>query len=178
MPTKVEALREGNHAVFILRIPFAKLLQNIDFYKSLLMEALLVADNLDSDQLSELVVNASQYLSKTTLSEDVYNLVAVCQVVSSNNGVVAAFIVIAKIGGRCLQIAHHFTSTLSAAKVDIVIVDNLASFVDVEHSDANGFLRAHTLLWRCPLFESIQSSGGNICLLASGADLAHLSIGL
>ncbi len=65
MPAKVEALRKVDHAVPILRVllhsvslcqmececrksyPFAKLLQDIDFYQSLLVEALLVTDDFD-----------------------------------------------------------------------------------------------------------------------------------
>lgn len=141
------------------------------------MEPLFIADNFDSHKLSQFMVNASQNLPKTSLSKNVNNFIAVRKVVTSDNRVVAPLIVVAKIWCVRLQITDDFACALGAAKVNIMIVDNFASFVNIEHGNADGFLRTHALLGRSPFLEGIQSSCRNVRFLASRTHLAHLVIG-
>lgn len=102
MSTEVEALREADHAVLVFGIPFAQLLQDIDFDKSLLVEALLVSNNLHCDKCASLVIDTSDDLSKASLAKNVYNFVSESQMISWYDAVVTPFVIIAKVGGTRL----------------------------------------------------------------------------
>ena len=154
--------------------PFAKLLQNVDFDKSLLVEPLLVPDDLDCHQDSELVVNASHNLAKTALSKNVDNLIPVCQVVTWHNGIVTALVIIPKIWLVRVQVADNFGCALCATEIHIIIVHNLATFVDVQHGDADRLVRANPLLRGSSLPERVDGPSGNLSLLAPRAHFPHL----
>ena len=138
------------------------------------MKPLLVPDDLDSDEHTELVVDASDYLSKATLSKNVNDLVSVGEVVSWDDSVVSALVIVAKIWCVRLHVAHDLVGVLRAAKVDVVEVDNLSPLVDVEHGDADGLVCADALLGRRALSQGIQCTGGDLSLFASRAHLSHL----
>jgi hypothetical protein len=74
--------------------PFDKVLEYFDFNESLVMETLLIANDLDSNHISSLVISALQNLTERTFSEDVDNLVAVVEVIVRNEEIIASLIVI------------------------------------------------------------------------------------
>ena len=77
--------------------PIAQLLQDVDFYQSLLMEPLLVSNDLDSHQSARLVINASDNLTKAAFPKDVDDFVSVREVISYSNTIIATIVVIAKV---------------------------------------------------------------------------------
>ena len=79
--------------------PFAKLLQNVYFNQGLLMESFLVADDLHSDQDARLVIDTPDHLPKASFAKDINNFVSIGKMVAWDDGVVAPFIVVAKVGG-------------------------------------------------------------------------------
>lgn len=119
------------------------------------------------------MIDASDNLPKTTFSKNIDNLISVCKVISRHDCVVTTLVVVAKIGRTGLQVTHDLVSMLSSAKVDVAIVDNLASFVNVEHSDANCLVRPDSLLRRSPLSQCVESPCRDLRLLSSRAQLRH-----
>lgn len=63
------------------------------------MKPLLVSDNLDGNELSEFVIDASDNLPEAPFAKNIYNLISIREMISRNNSVVAAFIVVAKVRG-------------------------------------------------------------------------------
>jgi hypothetical protein len=137
------------------------------------MESLLVPDDLDRNKHAQLVVDASHDLTKATFAKYIDNLVAIGQMVTSNDGVVTTIIIVAKVGRIGLHIADHLASVLGAAKVYIVVVDDFASLVDIEHSDADCLVGADPLLGSRPLSQGIKVLGRNIGFFAAHAHLSH-----
>lgn len=110
------------------------------------MEPLLIANDLDSDQNPCLVIDAAHNLAEASLSKNVDNLIPVRKVVSWYDGVIAALIVISEIGPVRVEISDNLGRILSSAKVDVVVVNNLATLIDVEHGDTNSVWRADAFL--------------------------------
>lgn len=137
------------------------------------MEPLLVPDDLDGNKNSLLVVDAPDNLPKTPLSKNIHNLVPVCKMVSRDNCVVSAVVVIAKVGYVRLHVSNNLVGILRPTKVDVVKVDNLAALINIQHGNADGVMRADTLLGRCTLPQSVQSPGSDFSLLPARAHLAH-----
>ena len=141
------------------------------------MEPFLVADDLDGDKDARLVVDASHDLPKASLAEHIDNLVPIGKMIPRHNRIVSPVVVIAKVGCVGLHVAHHLGGVLSSAKVDVLIIHDFASLVDVEDGNPNGILGAHPLLSRSPLPESIQGPSRQLRLLPALAQLLHLVLG-
>lgn len=112
------------------------------------MKPLLIANNLHSHEYTRLVVNAPHDLTETSLAKYVDDFIPVRKMISRYDSVVSTFVVVTKVGGIGLKIAHHLASVLRAAKVDVVIVNDFTTLIDVEHSDPNSFLGTNSFLWR------------------------------
>lgn len=138
------------------------------------MEPLLITDDLDGNQGAILVINTPDNLAEASLPEDVNDLIAVCKMISRYNGVVAAFVIVAKIGYVRVEVPYNLGSVLCAAKVDVVVIYDLTTLIDVQHGDAYGFLRADTLLWSRTLPKRIQSPCSHLRLLAPSTKFLHL----
>ena len=72
----------------------AKVFQNVDLHQSLLVEACLVANELESAQVARLVVSALQHLAKAALAKAADDLKAVGYVVPHHHAVVTPLIII------------------------------------------------------------------------------------
>lgn len=79
--------------VFLLRIPFAKVIQHLDFDYSLLVETVLVPDDLDGHSFASHVITTLQNLAEAAFAQNVHNFEAEHDVVTKNNVVVAPFII-------------------------------------------------------------------------------------
>lgn len=75
--------------------PFDKILQHFDLNQRLVMEALLVANDLDRDHFARSVITALQDLAERALAQHVNDLVTISNVISWYDEVVASFIVVA-----------------------------------------------------------------------------------
>ena len=138
------------------------------------MEPLLVADDLDGDENTGLVVDAADHLPEASFSKHINDLVPVRKMIAGHNGVVSALVVVAKVGTVGLRVANNLGGVLGATKVDVLIVHNLAPLVDVEHGNPNGFLGADTLLGTSTLAQGIQCPGRQFGVLATQPKLLHL----
>lgn len=78
--------------------PVLELFQDIDFNQRLLMKPLLVPDDLDSHQTPHLVVDAANNLAEAALAEEIDNLVPISEMVTHHDRIVAAFVIVAKVG--------------------------------------------------------------------------------
>lgn len=141
------------------------------------MESLLVANDLDGNKHACLVINAPDDLAKTSLSEHIDNLIAVGEVVARHDGVVSTLVVVAEVGRVRLEITNHLASVLRSAKVNVVVINDFAALVNVEHRDPDGFLGTDSLLWRCAFPQGVKSSSRDLGLLSSCAHLLHLLLG-
>ena len=112
--------------------PFSKLLQDIDLDKCLLMKSLLVADDLDRNQYSCLMVDTTHDLPKASFAEKIDNLVTITKVVAFDDIVISTLIIITEVGGRRVRIANDFVRFPSTCKVDILKVNNLTTFKNVQ----------------------------------------------
>ena len=83
--TEVETVREIDHAVFVLWVPLAELLQDIDFNESLLMKSRLDSNEFDRGQAASFGVNTPNNLSEAPLPKDVDNFVSVCEMIAHDN---------------------------------------------------------------------------------------------
>lgn len=93
-----------------------------------MVEPLFVADDLDGHGLSSTIVTTMKHLPKRPLAKSVDDFVTICQVIMSNDKVVAAFVVVAKVVGRVLQRGR----LLLASGTDVVhrrIFEYLLAFV-------------------------------------------------
>jgi hypothetical protein len=129
------------------------------------MEPLLVADDLDGDKNARLVVNAADDLPEASFAEYIDNLVPVREMIAGHDGVVSALVVVAKVGGIRLRVAHHLGGVLRATEVDVLVVHDLAALVKVEHGNPDGVLRADTLLGAGTFPERIQRPSSQLRVL-------------
>ena len=157
--------------------PFAKLLQNVYFNQGLLMESLLVADDFYGDQDARLVIDTPDHLPKTSLAKDINDFVSIGEMVAWDDGVVAPLVVVAKVGGGRLHVTDHFGGVLGPAEVDVLVIHNFTTLVDVENGNPDGVLRADALFGRGPFPKGIQRPGGDLGLLPSQPQLLHLLLG-
>lgn len=80
--------------VFIVRIPCYELFQDIDLHHGLGMESFLVADQFDSHSMTVMVIKTFQHLTKRALPQYSQHFVAVRQVVTQHNMVVAPIVIV------------------------------------------------------------------------------------
>lgn len=145
MSSEVETLREIHHAMAAMRIPFLELFKEVDLYQGLLVESFLVADDFDCNQDAVLVVDTSDHLTKASLTQNINNLIAVGQMITENNVVVATIVVIAEVRGRSVQIPNMLLCILGTTEKDILKVDYLPTFKDVEMGHSYGLGRIDTI---------------------------------
>lgn len=130
------------------------------------MEPLFVANNLDGNQDTSLVIDASHHLPEASLSKHIDDLIPIREVVAWHNCVVATLIVVSEVGTIRLHIANNLRGVLGAAEVDILVIYDLTPLVDVEHSNPDRFLRADTLLSRGTLPKCVECPSRQLRLFA------------
>jgi len=88
---------DPNDIVCVLRVIFLEVQQYLELYASLMLELLLVSDDLDRYNLSSLVVNALECLSKRSFAQEVNYFKPVRNLVLQYHIVIASLIIIAAI---------------------------------------------------------------------------------
>lgn len=81
MVAKVERVQHVDDIVGAVRVLLAQLVQQPNFDQRLVVEALLVADDLDGDMLADFVVEGAHHLAEAALADDLEDFVAVEDVV-------------------------------------------------------------------------------------------------
>ena len=102
------------------------MLQDLELHTSLVLEPLLVADELDRDDLAGLVVHAFQRLAEAALAQELNHFEAVRDVVLQNHAVVAALVVVAavvRLQRRPLDLVRR-----QSKEVHLLIVKDFAFF--------------------------------------------------
>lgn len=120
---------DPNDIVCVLRVIFLEVQQYLELYTSLMLELLLVSDDLDRYNLSSLVVNALERLSKRPFAQEVNYFKPVRNLVLQYHIVIASLIIIAAIvpfisflrmlaalyllGSRTQEVAHLVVQDLA-----------------------------------------------------------------
>lgn len=107
--------------------PFPQVLQNLDLDKCLMMEPLLVSDDLDSDRFPRSMISALQYLAKRPFAEEADDLVPISEVVSLDEEVISAIVVVSVVVGRLIT-RRRFLLGVRANVVNPRVFDNLGPF--------------------------------------------------
>ena len=81
MISKVEVIQHVNDVVRSVGVLFAELVEDADFDEGLMVEALFVANDFDSDVLIGLVVKGPNHLSEAALANHFEDLVAITNMV-------------------------------------------------------------------------------------------------
>lgn len=81
MVAEIERVQHMDHVVRAVGVLLAQLVQQAHLDERLMMEALLVAYDLDGDVLVRLVVERAHHLAKAALADDLENLVAIGYVI-------------------------------------------------------------------------------------------------
>lgn len=108
--------------------PFDEVLENLDLDKRLVMEAFLVADDLDSNHITRLVIAALENLSERSLPENVNDLVAEHDVVVRDDEIVSAFVVVAEVVERDFLCCGLLVA-VGADEVDLAVVEDFLLLV-------------------------------------------------
>lgn len=94
MIAEVEVLCHLYDVVLLLWVPLAKIIKDLDFNEGLMMEPLLVPNNLYCNRLSCCMVSTAQYLAERTLPEAVQYFVTVTEMVTLNDKIITAVIIV------------------------------------------------------------------------------------
>lgn len=156
--------------------PFAKLLQDVDLNQCLLMEPFLVTNDLDCNKSTGLVIYAAHNLSKTTLAEEIYNLVAIGQVVSKDYVVVTAIVIVSEVSRGSIQVSHVLLCALGATKIYLFVIYDFASFEDVQAHHLKCLRSSDTFLWASSLPKLIYIAGCVFEVFAFGGKFFHFLI--
>lgn len=81
--------------VLVLWVLLLQMLQNSKLYSCLMLVSLFVLDDLDSNDLSSLMIHAFKGLAKTSLAQEVKHLVSEVNVVFQHHFVVTVFVIVA-----------------------------------------------------------------------------------
>lgn len=81
MIPEVEVVEHVDNVVRSISVFLAEFIENANFDEGLMMEAFLVADDFDCDVLIRFVVESSDNLPETSLSNNLKNLVAITNVI-------------------------------------------------------------------------------------------------
>lgn len=95
MVSEKEMARHTDIVVFILRVPFNEILENLDLHEGLRMEPFLVANHLDGHRLAREMVKAFEHLAKRAFAHDLQDLVTILEMVALLDEVIATLVVIA-----------------------------------------------------------------------------------
>lgn len=187
MAPEVEALNELDHVVPSVMIlygrsvkvktdirrssstyPVSQLLQDIHLHQGLLMEPLLVPDDLHRYQTSRLVIDTPNDLAEASFAQNIQHLVAVRQMIANDDLVIATLIIIAKIRRLELEITDTLLRLLGTTKVNVLEVNNLSPFKNVQIRHLQRLCRAYAFLRGCSASEVIKC-------LRSGFEVPTLS---
>jgi hypothetical protein len=108
--------------------PFSQVVEDLDLNERLVVEALLVADDLDGDGLARLVVAALDDLAERAFAEDAHDLVPVAEVVAVDDEIVAPVVVVAVVERAVVELGHLLLATDTDA-VDLGVLGDLAPLV-------------------------------------------------
>jgi len=112
------------------------------------MESFLVSYDLHSNQTSSLVVYTPHYLTETTFSKDVNNLVSVRQMITWHNAIVTSVVVVTKVGRLSREFSDVLGSIRTSCEVYILVVDDLPALEDIEVvSLLTCILRRDSIFW-------------------------------
>ena len=78
-------VKDLDDVVSVVRVLVLKVLQDFEFYPSLVLVSLFVFNDLDCHYLLSLVVQALESLSEAAFAEEVEDLESICDVVLQNN---------------------------------------------------------------------------------------------
>ena len=107
--------------------PFPEIIQYLDLYKSLMVEALLIPDNLDSHHLARAMISTRQHLSERALPERIDNLVPIREVIAVHNKVIPTIIVITKVIRRPVRMRRLLPA--AAEEIRSVVLEDLLLLV-------------------------------------------------
>ena len=135
-----------DYIVDIIGVMLLQVIENVQLDPSLVVKALLVADNLHCNELIGLVVIALQGLSERTLPEEFLDLISVAEVVIKDHLVVAAIIIIPIVmleGGSPLNLGG-----IKAQEVNLFVILDLCSLIvgQVVLEKLQGFSRGDWVL--------------------------------
>ena len=135
-----------DNIVDIIGVMLLQVIENVQLDPSLVVKALLVADNLHCNELIGLVVIALQGLSERTLPEEFLDLISVAEVVIKDHLVVAAIIIIPIVmleGGSPLNLGG-----IKAQEVNLFVILDLCSLIvgQVVLEKLQGFSRGDWVL--------------------------------
>src|SRR5690242_5812128 len=156
--------------------PFAQLLQDVNLDQSLLMESFLVADDLDGNKASCLMIDATYNLSEATLAEQVNDLVPIGEMVAKDYVIVTTIIIVSEVGGLRVEVTDMFLSILRAAEIDLFVVYNFASFKDVQVDHLQSLCWRNALLRHSTLAKCIDVTCRMLKVLAFRSELLHLLV--
>lgn len=161
------------------------------------MESLLVADDLDSNNSTFFMVNASHDLAETALAQNVNDLIPIRQMIAHHNIVVAALIIVAEIVGassvlasvlarlrRSGERADDLPCVARAGEVDafLLIIDDLAALEDIELASAHETpivqdrFRGHGLASNGALLDLFGLTSSRIDILPFARQARHLVV--
>jgi hypothetical protein len=123
-----ERVRELTKEIIRKPYPFPKVIEDLDLDERLVMEALLIADDLDCYRFTSAVIAAMQDLTKGALAERVDDLVPISQVIAIDDEVVSTVVVVPKIVSRVLRRGLVLLAP-SPDTVDRRVVDDLLALV-------------------------------------------------
>ena len=121
MASEVEVFPDLQDAVFLIWIPSLQVLEDLDLDKSLMMEALLVANDLDSYHVSGFMVPAAQDLPERAFSKRVDHFVTEHDMVTLDDQVVASLIIVAVII-RAILFGRKLFLTALTDKVNMLVL--------------------------------------------------------
>jgi hypothetical protein len=96
--------------------PLPKIIKNFDFDKGLMMEPLLVPNNLYCNRPSCRMISTAQYLAERTLPKAVQYFVAVTKMVTLDDKIITAVIIVAVVVRRFVGVGWFFLATSSNVK--------------------------------------------------------------
>lgn len=141
------------------------------------MEPFLVTNDLDRFEPSRLVVYATHNLSEAALAKNINNFVSVCEMVSQDDVVIATFVVIAKVCGLRIQITNVLLGVLCSTEVDLLVIDDLASFEYVQIGHAHSITWTDTLLGCGALTELVDIARRMFKVFPLRSKLLHFFVG-
>lgn len=111
-----------DYVIGIIWIVFFQMHKDFKFYSSLMLEALLISDELNSYEFLRFMIKALKCLSEAALSKELHDLKLVPDVILNYDLIVPALIIIAKVV-RMLRGAFDFFRSNSQI-VDLLIIQD------------------------------------------------------
>ena len=127
MLSEYRVVLNPDYIIDIISVMLLQVIENVQLDPSLMMKALLVADNLHCNELIGLVVIALNSLSERALPQEFLDLISIADVVVKDNLVVPAIIIIPIVmlkGGSPLDLG-----CIKAEEVDLFVILDLCSLI-------------------------------------------------